>query len=70
MRLQKRVKEFVLRKRAVREYMDICPLELSEADTANVKQMLARYGPFVYSSVAEEEEMNMKMRESRPMTRL
>lgn len=63
MRLQKRIRDFLQRKRAVEEYLAICPPELSELDTVNVKHMLARYGPFVYSSEVEEEDMQFDVRE-------
>jgi len=56
-RLQKRVKDFLDRRRAVKFYCSICPPELTDLDTENVKIMLSRYGPFVYLS--EEEELEM-----------
>lgn len=69
-RLQRRVRDFLERRRAVQRYMNICPPELSEQDTSNVKTMLRRYGPFTYWSKARELELNLGEREMRPMVRL
>lgn len=57
-RLQKMIREFLERRRAVKNYMQICPPELGELDSENVKKMLGRYGPFRYMAEKDEGDMN------------
>ena len=51
-RLQKRVRQFVQRKRAIQQYLEACPTLATspEFQTDIVVEILGKYGPFVYSS--------------------
>ena len=56
-KLQRMIRNFLKRRRAVQFYLSICPPELKEEEIYHVKVMLMRHGPFEYKNPEEEIEL-------------